>query len=101
MLSERRNYGRIRINPFGQLGSLSVHFPVDELPERAAVGFISNGQHQGYAINPFSAGTLSNGLWGYCNLLDAKAYGLYDRNYNQPMSIMSPYKVVYIWVRVS
>lgn len=79
----------------------SSRITADELPERVAVGFHSDGQHQGYAINPFASGTLSDNLWGYCNLLDAKTYGLYSGDYGRPMPIMPSYKVVHIWLRVS
>lgn len=75
--------------------------PVEELPERVAVGFHSYGQHQGYAINPFASGTTADNTWGYCNILDAKSYGLYSGNYAQPMSLMPVYKVVHVWIRIS
>lgn len=74
---------------------------VEELPERVAVGFWSHGTHQGYAISPFPSGVLQDNQWGYVNVFDAKAYGLYDGDYAVPMSIMPPYKDVYVWHRTA
>lgn len=86
----------------GATGGKEKHkLTVKELPERVAVGFISHGTHKGYAISRFPNEVLQDKEWGYVNICDAKTYGLYDGDYAVPISIMPPYKAVYVWHRTA
>ncbi len=100
MLSERRNYGRIRINPFGQLGSLSVHFPVDELAKTTTQVRYASGEPATISctgtgvkvLNVSSFEWSKNSVGGNLNV----SFGG-----DKPHENRQPYQVVYIFRRSS
>lgn len=74
---------------------------LEELPDKTAFGFKPRGTHQGYSIVRYPNDVLQDMEWGYVNIYDAKTYGLYDGGCAVPMSIMPPYKAVYVWHRIA
>ena len=74
---------------------------IGELPDRATVFIQNTGSTSitGYALRAANSGTVNANSWADCNLLDAKSYGLYSGNYNQPHNTMQPYLSVYMFRR--
>lgn len=76
---------------------------VDELPKRVAVFWLNttNESKGNYAVVLPETGIIDPLKWGYCNILDAKNYGLPDAQVNleSAQNNMQPVKAVYAWVR--
>ena len=78
-----------------------LHSPVGELPERIEA-FVENSTGKsisGYAINNAGNGTIANGEWGSCNLIDALNYNLQTTMPNQYHNNLSSSIATYCWKR--
>lgn len=76
---------------------------VDELPKRVAVFWLNTTSESkgNYAVVLPETGIIDPLKWGYCNILDAKNYGLPDAQVNieSAQNNMQSSKAVYAWVR--
>ena len=101
MLSERRNHGRIRINPCGRLGSLNVLFPVEELPKFTPTfdgggnAFVFNNQK----YSDITYGLERGGYWE--NMNKTCNAGFNSIGSDVPHNNLAPYKVVYLFTRTA
>lgn len=79
--------------------------PVEELPKRVAVFWLNttNKSKGNYAVVLPETGIIDPLKWGYCNILDAKNYGLPDAQVNleSAQNNMQPSKSVFAWLRTA
>ena len=88
----------------GSQGGEATHtLTIGEMPDRVTA-FIRNAGSasiKGYALRAANTGTVEVNDWADCNLHDAKTYGLYAGQCNQPHNNMPPYYSVYLWRRTA
>ena len=96
MLSERRNYGRIHVNPLVWLGYLNVLFPVDELASHTHPFTLDSPRkgRDGGSAWYVDSGTIGDKNEGATRETESTGNA-------QPHNNMEPYKVVYIFKRTA
>ena len=72
-----------------------------ELPNRTAVFLknMSDQQISGYGIIPGATSVAASNSWSYCNLLDAKSYGMFGDDLSALHNNVSPATAIYAWRR--